>query len=730
MSKLAHPLQSQEPFPSVAKDSAAAQRHYRVFISYSHDDTTWASWLMRRLEAYTVPVRFHGQTAPIGTVGPRLAPVFRDRDELPTTSALGETIRTALRESATMVVICSPASAKSRWVQEEIIAFKRLHGEARVFALIVNGEPKIEGAADDCFSPALRRELGADGRLAAEPAEHVAADARRHADGREVAFIRLVAGLLGVGFDQLYQRELHRRHRRMTLIAAASVLGMAITLGLAALAWQARDEAQQQRSKAENLLEFMIGDLRKKLDPVGRLDVLDSVGEKVLAYYARQTAGQLDANALGRRSRALHLIGEIREQRGQLDTAQVAFQQAADTTAQLLALAPRDGQRIFEHAQSVYWVGYLAWKHGQLPEAERAFRNYLSLATRLRTIDASNSGWQAEAAYAHENIGVVCLESARGAEALAAFSQTRAIWHLLLPKEPMRALELANTISWIAKTYEAQGNFARALEAQKEEQHVLESVPDAASNQQVGRILLLIQAELARLELALGRAAAARDSALTAVEIANRLVTVDPQNKIWLEQLHQTEAILAETQLATNDRVAARENAQRTLAGSLRLVALDPTMADWQVNLRGRALFVATLLATDDERPRRLADLKDYLVKVRQFTTADRSLGQTRDAIVAKNELLFGDLLARDGQRAEAVIHWRAVTALLQAMVAQGNLDALTTFAAAQFRLGAVAEARQLAQQIEATTYRHPAYADLVRLLTDEAGSSVAPPPR
>ena len=267
---------------------------YRAFISYSHADTPWANWLLKKLEGYRVPARFHGCAAPVGAVGPRLAPVFRDRDELPTTSDLGETIRAALRESATLIVICSPGSAKSRWVQEEIIAFKRLHGGRRVFAFIVAGEPKVEGTADDCFSPALRRELAPDGTLTGARAEVVAADARSHADGKSTAFVRLVAGLLGVGFDELRRRELQRRNRRLTLITAASVAGMVLTLGLAFAAWRARGEAvvarneavfsrndaQRRQDQAEDVLAFMLGDFRDDLKKVGQLAllVLDSHG--------------------------------------------------------------------------------------------------------------------------------------------------------------------------------------------------------------------------------------------------------------------------------------------------------------------------------------------------------------------------------------------------------------------------------------------------------------------
>ena len=41
---------------------------------------------------------------------------------------------------------CSPSAARSKWVNEEILTFKRLHGEDRIFSFIVDGEPNV---ADD-----------------------------------------------------------------------------------------------------------------------------------------------------------------------------------------------------------------------------------------------------------------------------------------------------------------------------------------------------------------------------------------------------------------------------------------------------------------------------------------------------------------------------------------------------------------------------------------------------
>ena len=51
-----------------------------------------------------------------------------------------------------------------------------------------------------------------------------------------------------------------------------------------------------------------------------------------------------------------------------------------------MARYPKDGQRIFDHAQSVYWVGYVARRRGQFAQAEASFLQYLELAQRLKQI--------------------------------------------------------------------------------------------------------------------------------------------------------------------------------------------------------------------------------------------------------------------------------------------------------------------------------------------------------
>ncbi len=226
---------------------------YRAFISYSHSDEKWARWLHRSLETYRLPKHLVGTASDFGPVPQKFAPVFRDREELATATDLGATLTAALEQSACLVVICSPAAAKSRWVNEEILAFKRLGRSNRIFCLIVAGEPGASAdpaqAALECFPPALVRVLGADGEFGEERSEPIAADVRPGKDRKVTALLKLLAGMLGIGFDDLRRREVSRRYRRLLVLVSASVAGMVIAIALAAAAWLARNEAVRQKAR-------------------------------------------------------------------------------------------------------------------------------------------------------------------------------------------------------------------------------------------------------------------------------------------------------------------------------------------------------------------------------------------------------------------------------------------------------------------------------------------------
>ena len=133
---------------------------YRAFVSYSHADGQWGNWLHRALETYRVPRKLVGRSAAEGTVPRRLTPVFRDHEDLAAAANLSDEIETALQESRFLVVICSPDAARSKWVNQEITRYKAIHGEGRILAAIVDGEPfaaDIPGQEDqECFPEVLK----------------------------------------------------------------------------------------------------------------------------------------------------------------------------------------------------------------------------------------------------------------------------------------------------------------------------------------------------------------------------------------------------------------------------------------------------------------------------------------------------------------------------------------------------------------------------------------------
>ena len=68
---------------------------YRAFISYSHRDARWASWLHTALETYRPPKLLVGKVTARGEVPKRLTPIFKDREELPSAVDLGGLVNAA-----------------------------------------------------------------------------------------------------------------------------------------------------------------------------------------------------------------------------------------------------------------------------------------------------------------------------------------------------------------------------------------------------------------------------------------------------------------------------------------------------------------------------------------------------------------------------------------------------------------------------------------------------------
>ena len=189
---------------------------YRAFISYSHADTAQAKRLHRALESFRIDKDLAGRETATGAIPKALRPIFRDRDEFTAGHVLSDQTQAALDASQALIVICSPASAKSRYVNEEIRLFKSRHAERPVIPLIVAGKP---GDSElECFPPALKFKLDADGQITDESVELLAADVREEGDGKSLALAKIIAGLLGVSSDDIYRRAMSRAQGAATAL--------------------------------------------------------------------------------------------------------------------------------------------------------------------------------------------------------------------------------------------------------------------------------------------------------------------------------------------------------------------------------------------------------------------------------------------------------------------------------------------------------------------------------
>lgn len=400
---------------------AATAFRYKAFISYSHRDSGWGRWLHRALETYRVPKHLAVASPPAAAVPPRIGAIFRDREELSSSADLGDRINGALAASESLVVICSPSAAQSRWVNEEILRFKQLGKGERIFAIIVAGEPNATAAGHpelECFPPALRHRYDALGNVTG-PAEPIAADARKQGDGRRDALLKIVAALINVEFDDLKRRELVRRQRRFVLVTSASLAAAVVFALIAAYALIQRSEANAQRARAETeaatatqTTEFLVS-LFRVSDPsesrgntITAREILDAGATRI----ERELAGQPAVQA-----RLMGTMGEVYTGLGLYDRADSLLRSA-------LRRADAGTQRRAGSALQIQTaLGRTLHYKGRYAEAEGVLRRALAERT------AVGDGPAAERARAWTVLGEVLIELDRLHDAEAAFRRAIAL---------------------------------------------------------------------------------------------------------------------------------------------------------------------------------------------------------------------------------------------------------------------------------------------------------------
>lgn len=682
---------------------------YFAFLSYSHSDSGWGEWLHDALEKFRVPSSLAGRLTSHGVIPKRLTPIFRDRKELAASSDLGAEIREAISASRFLIVLCSPSAANSRWTNAEIDTFKRSRPDGAVLAVIVDGEPfasDIPGReSEECLPPALRIHYDRRGRPTPKRAEPLCTDLREDRDGKRLGLLKLIAGMLGVGLDDLVQRETVRRQRRLAILSAASLAGMVITSGLAITAIQARDAARDQRRQAEGLVEFMLGDLRDKLEPIGKLDALDAVGNRALAYYSKQNLSDLSDEALAQRSRALTLMGQIADTRGDLDGALRRYREAMGGTAELVSRSPDDPQRLFDHAQNVFYWGEVAERRGRLDVAEKAMREYKRLADRMVAIDPDNRKWQMEVKYSENNLGVILYKLRRYADASRQFTGALTLVERLAAAEPRNEefqRSIPETLGWLADAQFGEGRFDEAIAQRERQVSLLEALAKANDDVSNREGLIPARRALGRWLVSSGSVESGFQQASGAVATAEALMPTEPDNMLWVEYSAGAKLDLAAILLSMGrrDEAAAQTRSACDLSG--RLLAKDRNVVLWRsiaIDCLSRRTEIA--LASGSLAEAQQLALRT-VAEAREFQGKDEAETAFARAFASK---LLGDVYARSGNNGDAMGAWKAALSTWPRSVAETPRQ-MAVHASLLTSLGRTAEAVPLNTKLAETGYR------------------------
>jgi tetratricopeptide (TPR) repeat protein len=685
------------------------QVRYYAFLSYSHRDEAIAEWLQAELEQFKVPRALSGKLTANGVIPRRLSPIFRDEHELAAADDLGEEIEEALAASQFLIVLCSPEAAASRWTNAEIEAFKRVRPEGCVFAAIVSGEPfasEMPGREqEECFPPALRHKFDRRGRPTARRAEPLAADFRESGDGRRMGFLKLVAGMLGIGLDELVRREATRRHRRLAWLTAASLAGMAVTSTLAFTAIRSRDEARDQRRQAEGLIGFMLGDLTAKLEPIGKLDALDGVGSRVLAYYHNQPIADLSDGALSQRSQALSLMAGVATQRGNSESALRLYREAMAGTAEAIRRDPSDPQRLFEHAQNVFYVGQIALTRGQLDEAATQFAEYKRLADQMVSLDPNNMKYRMEVQNASADLGTVRMGQRQFAQAASLFGQALRTIEALATADPKNReyqQSLVEALTWSADAERDAGHIDQAVSLRERHVALLTGLLSQTGDVAFRQRLVTAERKLGLLYAMRGQDDLAEQHTRAAVAQGDALVAIEPNNSKWLEYSALAKNNLAYV-LAINGKTdeALRQN-DTSCSIISRLIAKDPKLRDWRADYRECFIMRGYIGLAKGAK----ADAANAAQQALRIGTSIKSNDPGIDAFaIARAYRLVGDARNGLGDKAAAGAAWKAALIALSNVQAERPIET-QEHAIILKRLGRIAEAQQLNQQLSRMGYR------------------------
>jgi tetratricopeptide (TPR) repeat protein len=645
---------------------------YRAFLSYGHRDIGWAKWLHGRLEGFRFDKDLVGRDTPFGPVPKTLRPVFRDREDFSGGHTLTEATVSALDASASLIVLCSPVAASRPAVNEEVRLFRSRHPDRPVIPVI------IEGTWPENFPPALRFELAKDGSVTDRPMTVLGPDLRDSADGKNLGLAKAIAGLTGLGADDIFRRAERARRRRTRIWAGiAGLCGLLAIMatGSAVYAW---DELKTNEAflnatlkTATDIVNTAVAQAEKYNVPRAATLELLTRAEGLfddMARYGRPTPELRFQKALMliQFARNYAILGDTGKERADAEAAYVLL-------AGLAAAKPDDNDYQSGLAGADEEIGDVHAAHGDLAGALKSYRDGLAIIGRLAQSDPGNASRQHDLAVSSIKVGDALRAQGDLAAALQSYRDSLAIFERLAQSDPGVSFwqrELSVSYERVGDVQEAQGDLSGALKSFRDNlaiaQRLAQSDPGNAGWQ---RDLSVSYMAVGGVQQQQGDLAGALQSYQADLAIAQRLAQADPDNSLWQHDLALMYGRIADVRSAQNDLAGALKSYRDSLAIFERLAQSDPSNTGWQRDLALSDIAVGNTLAGQNDFAGALKSFRDSLVICQRLVSIDPGNKQWRDDLVLVTAQIAG-LLVMTHDFAAALVAADQAIALAPDMIA------------------------------------------------------------
>ncbi|HEV7767544.1 MAG TPA: serine/threonine-protein kinase [Thermoanaerobaculia bacterium] len=474
-----------------------------------------------------------------------------------------------------------------------------------------------------------------------------------------------------------------------------------------AIAVANREEADRQRAHAENLNEFMLGDLRRKLEPLGSLEILDDVAERALEYSNSLKPETMSAEELARSSKALNQLGEVRIGQGKPNEAMTIFLRSRQFAQQATKKDPSSAAARLAVATANFWVGDVHRLQGSLGDALLHYTAYMNGAEELAKQYPNNDDYRLERGYGHSVVASIYERQGRFDDALQHLRLTREIKAERVAAKPDdldRQADLANTLDRIGFILERAGDLEGARKHYEMEFATYSRLAtvEPRNTRWKDRLVTSHNSLAWVLELT-GNVPTALEHRRAEVALDEELHRRDPANAKWHRNLAIAQMNLGNALRMSGDArggIAQIELAQQTLAP---LLARKETVRSWTRDLAIMHTTIARAHLASGNAPAAARSASAALKIFDTLPPADTA------SYIGAAYLVVGEAHVRNGEKARARDAWERGAALLPPHARDAAApQVLDTLARTLLRLERVAEAAPLIERLTRTGYRAP----------------------